>query len=113
MSYTSNFGNASGNVLRIYGDQGTIDLSNWRAPTYSAAGAIRETKAPKKPTKVPPAERPDNFLDWLQCLRTRKTPNAPIDAGYSHSVAVMMATHAMDTGKRQVFDPAKREIREG
>ncbi len=113
VSYATNFGNGSGNVLKIYGDQGVIDLTKWRAPTYSAAGAIKSTKAPKAPEKVKPVERPDNFLDWLQCLRTRKTPNAPIEAGYSHSVAVMMATQAMDTGKRQVYDAEKREIREG
>ena len=113
VSYATNFGNSDGNVLKIYGDQGTLDLTSWRAPTYSSAGAIKASKAPKAATKVKPVERPDNFLDWLECLRTRKTPNAPIDAGYSHSVAVMMATHAMDTGKRQIFDPAKREIRDG
>ncbi len=113
VSYATNFGNANGNVLKIYGDEGVIDLSNWRAPTYSAAGAIKETKAPKKPEKVKPVERPDNFLDWLQCMRTGKTPNAPIEAGYAHSVAVMMATVAMDTGKRQVYDPAKRDFHAG
>jgi len=46
-------------------------------------------------------------------MRTRKTPNAPIDAGYQHAVAVIMAMKAFDTGKRQVYDVKKREIREG
>jgi len=113
VSYATNFGNGSGSVLKIYGDQGVINLSSWRAPTYSAAGAIKPTKAPKAATKVKPVEIPEHILNWLQCLRTRKTPNAPIEAGYSHSVAVMMATIAMDTGKRQIFDARKREIREG
>ena len=113
VSYSTNFGNASGNVLKIYGDQGTIDLTNWQKPTYSAAGAIKTTKLPKADTPIEPVEIPDHFLDWLQCLRTRQTPIAPIEAGYSHSVPVIMATRAMDTGKRQVFDLQSRQIRDG
>jgi hypothetical protein len=58
-------------------------------------------------------DRPEHFLDWLQCLRSRKTPNASIDAGYQHAVACLMAVRAFDTGRRQVFDPQKREIRNG
>jgi predicted dehydrogenase len=113
VSYATNFGNGSGNVLKIYGDQGTIDLTKWTSPTFSAAGAIKPTKLPKAETPVEPVEIPDHFLDWLQCLRTRNTTNAPIEAGYYHCVPALMGVRAMDTGKRQIFDPQKREIREG
>ena len=58
-------------------------------------------------------EGPDHFQDWLQCIRTGKKTNAPIEAGYAHAVAVIMAMTAFDTGKRQVYDEEKREIREG
>lgn len=113
VSYSTNFGNGSGSVMKIYGDQGTIDLTSWQKPTYSGAGAIKPTKLPRTDTPVKPVEIPDHFLDWLQCLRTRNTTNAPIEAGYYHSVPVIMGTRAMDTGKRQIYDAAKREIREG
>lgn len=111
--YSTNFGNGSGSVNKIYGELGTIDLTNWNKPTYSSAGAIKPSQLPKTDTPVEPVEIPDHFLNWLQCLRSRKTTNAPIEAGYYHSIPVMMGTRAMDTGKRQVFDPQKREIREG
>ncbi len=111
--YSTNFGNSSGSVHKIYGDLGTMDLTNWRSPTYSATGAIKPTELPKEETPVESVEISDHYLDWLQCLRTRKTTNAPIEAGYYHSVPVIMGTLAMDTGKRQIFDPQKREICEG
>ncbi|HID24718.1 MAG TPA: hypothetical protein EYP14_20285, partial [Planctomycetaceae bacterium] len=60
-----------------------------------------------------PIETPDHFLDWLQCIRTRGTCRAPIEAGYQHAVAVIMAVRAADTGRRQIYDPEKREIRDG
>ena len=113
VSYSTNFGNSAGNVLRIYGDQGVIDLTDWQAPTYSQSGAIKPSKLPAQEKPVSPVQTADHFLDWLQCLRTRKNCNAPIEAGYRHCVPALMAVRAMDTGRRQVYDPQKREICDG
>jgi predicted dehydrogenase len=113
VSYASNFSNGSGNVLKIYGDQGVIDLSKWQAPTYSNAGAIKPSKLPREEKPVPPVETPDHFLNWLQCLRSRKACNAPIEAGYNHCVPALMAMRAFDTGRRQIYDPQTQDIREG
>jgi hypothetical protein len=62
---------------------------------------------------VEPIEGPDHFLDWLQCIRTRGTPNASIEAGYQHAVAVIMAVRASDTGRRQLYDATQHLIHEG
>jgi predicted dehydrogenase len=112
VSYSTNFGNGSGNVFRIYGDQGTIDLSDWQRPTYSSAGARTTSRLSSQEKAVSPVETPDHFLDWLQCLRSRKTCNAPIAAGYHHCVPALMAMRAMDTGRRQIYDSKNREIRD-
>lgn len=113
VSYSTNFGNGNGNVLKIYGEQGTMDLTRWSAPTYSSAGAIHASELPKEDTRVAAVETPDHFLDWLQCLRTRDECRAPIEAGYHHCVPALMAVRAMDTGRRQIYDAENREIREG
>ncbi len=114
VSYSTNFGNGDGNSFRIYGDRGVLNMVKWEEPTVSGAGVLKEKKGPfEKEVPVEPVERPDHFLDWLQCLRSRKAPNAPIEAGYQHAVAVIMAMRAADTGRRQIYDPEKREIRAG
>ena len=113
VSYSTNFGNGDGNVMKIYGDQGVMDLTSWTTPTYSSAGAIKPGSLPNEGTAVPAVETPDHFLNWLQCLRTREVTNAPIEAGYHHCVPALMAMRAMDTGRRQIYDAATREIREG
>jgi predicted dehydrogenase len=110
-SYASNFGNASASTFKILGDQGALDLLDWDKPVFYTEGAKEGTKELRR--DVEPVERADHFLDWLQCLRSRKTPNASIDAGYQHAVACLMAVRAFDTGRRQVYDPRKREIRNG
>jgi hypothetical protein len=51
--------------------------------------------------------------NWLECLRSRKAPNAPIEAGYDHSVAAIIADEAYVRGARMVYDPVKRSIRQG
>jgi len=112
VSYATNFGNSGGRSFRIFGEHGIINLTNWGKPTASAEGAIRRGELGEE-REVEPVETPDHFLDWLQCIRSRKQPNAPIEAGYQHAVAVIMAMRAYDTGRRQVYDPEKRELREG
>ena len=63
---------------------------------------------------TPPEVQSDNhFQNWLKCLRTRQQPNAPIEAGYSHSVAVIMSDEALIRGRRMVHDPARRIVKEG
>jgi predicted dehydrogenase len=112
VSYATNFANSNGNRIQMYGDHGTLDLTPWNAPKISHAGARIKGELGAE-TPVEPIETPDHFLDWLQCIRNRKTCRAPIEAGYQHAVAVLMAVRAHDTGKRIVYDHAKREIREG
>jgi hypothetical protein len=79
----------------------------------SAEGGAKRQGQIRGRNPVKDVPRAEHFLDWLQCLRSRQTPNAPIEAGYQHAVACLMAVRAFDTGKRTVYDAAKREIREG
>jgi predicted dehydrogenase len=113
VSYSSNFGNASGDMFKIFGDQGILDITKWTEPVLSADGGSKNRGIirGKKPVEDVPC--PDHFLNWLQCLRDRKTPNASIDAGYQHAVASIMSVRAMDSGRRQIYDAERREIREG
>ncbi len=113
VSYSTNFGNGSGNSFKIFGDRGVLDMVTWTAPVLTAEGAGKRMGEIRGRQPVEDVPHPDHFLDWLQCLRSRQTPNASIEAGYQHAVACMMAVKSYDTGKRMVYDHAAREIREG
>jgi hypothetical protein len=54
-----------------------------------------------------------NMLNWMECVRSRKTPNASIEAGYSHSLALCMCIAAMQTGQRITFDDKTQQIMAG
>jgi predicted dehydrogenase len=51
-----------------------------------------------------------NMRNWMECVRSRKKPNASVEAGYSHSVALCMTIAAIQTGQRVTFDDAKQEV---
>jgi predicted dehydrogenase len=51
-----------------------------------------------------------NMRNWMECVRSRKTPNADIEAGYSHSIALCMTIAAMQTGQRVTFDDQKQDV---
>ena len=110
VSYSTNFGNGSGNSFKIFGDQGTLDMLNWNSPILSAEGGSKNKGVIRGKKPVPETSRPDHFLDWLQCLRTRKTPNASIEAGYQHAVACLMGVRSFDTGQRMIYNKQTREI---
>jgi predicted dehydrogenase len=48
--------------------------------------------------------------NWMECIRSRKTPNAPVEAGYSHSIATIMANAAVRTGAKVTFDEKTQEV---
>ena len=51
-----------------------------------------------------------NVRNWMESIRTRKKPNADIEAGYNHSLALVMTIAAMQTGKKAMFDDKKQQI---
>lgn len=51
-----------------------------------------------------------HMRNWLECLRSRQQPHAPVEAGYQHSIATIMANAAARTGERVTFDDATQDV---
>ena len=68
-------------------------------------------------TGVRPVNQDDDLAfhtdNWLQCMRSGKTPNGSIETGFAHSVAVIMATTAYRTGKKVLWNRKEEELRSG
>jgi len=52
----------------------------------------------------------NHVRNWMECVRSRKQPNAPVEAGYSHSIATIMTTASAHTGSKATFDEATQEV---
>ncbi|MEW6235465.1 MAG: Gfo/Idh/MocA family oxidoreductase [Candidatus Omnitrophota bacterium] len=112
LCFTSRLGNSAGGTeTQIRGTKGTFDTA-----TLTASGEGGGRDAIKEPIKINQVGFPDwsdakpHIKNWLDCIRSGKKPNADVHAGYSHSVASIMAHQAADLGRRLRYDPAKRDI---
>ena len=129
--YETRFGNSSMRAEAVfYGTSGLLDTKAWamtgegrvlpgrlepgnrQYPT--SAFAMHEGAEKPEEIKLEPSPGGiDHMRNWVQCLRSRKDPNATVENGYSHSVAAVMAHLAADSGRRMVFDPVERDIKPG
>ena len=55
----------------------------------------------------------NHIRNWMECIRSRKQPNAPVEAGYNHSIATIMTNAAVITGQKATFDDKAQEVMVG
>lgn len=51
--------------------------------------------------------------NWMDCVRSRKQPNASVEAGYNHSIACIMTNAAYRTGQKVTFNDKTQEVMAG
>ena len=129
--YSSRFSNAAGGTREIYySNGGELNLDTGKV---SPTGGLTEQHASAmglRPNLLPPltlegegaAVSANTGVDsmtsahvrnWLECLRSRRQPNGPVEAGYQHSIACIMAFAAARTGERVTFDEGRQEVMAG
>ncbi len=52
----------------------------------------------------------NHMRNWMECIRSRQQPNAPVEAGYSHSIATIMTNAAVRTGYKVTFDEKTQQV---
>jgi predicted dehydrogenase len=48
--------------------------------------------------------------NWMECVRSRKQPHAPVEAGYHHSIACIMTNAAVHRGGKATFDEKTQQV---
>jgi len=131
VSYSTSFGNDCDSFSRIMGKKATlINIGGEGSPrwkiveekgTYEADPYLKRaerwvTLPGDPPDRPAPPFIGDNALfhmeNWLDCLRSRKQPNATVDDGYAHSVACIMAARAYREGRKLYWNAASESIAE-
>jgi predicted dehydrogenase len=111
--YATTFGTNDNTYFKFLGSRGMMDATRWNAPWVLSGAGSEEPDRIAVGARIPEAETTPHMKNWFECMRSRKAPAATIDAGFGHAVACIMADEAFIRGRRMVFDPAKRAIREG
>ena len=106
---------------KYFGPNGCIDLGSG-CVTNEGVERVKPTSedlpCPKE-TVVTSANTGGDALtsahmrNWMECVRSRTNPNAPVEAGYSHAIALIMSNAALRTGLRATFDPKTRQVLAG
>jgi predicted dehydrogenase len=136
VQYTSRFTNAAGGTKELYySNGGMIDMDK-QTVTPTGGLSTREAAAMKMQANLLPsfslvekAEKMDtdantagakgdpqtdaNMRNWMECVRSRKTPNASIQAGYSHSIALCMNVAAIQSGQKVTFNEKTQQVMVG
>ena len=47
--------------------------------------------------------------NFIECVRSKKAPNASMDIGYSSALPALLALESLKTGKTLGWDASKRE----
>jgi predicted dehydrogenase len=109
--YSAMFGNDYTPTQRYFGQNGTIERVGEGNPYVARGlgGGARPDRLAEDLT-LKPLDPIHHMKNWLDCLRSRKTPNADLRSGYAHSVVSIMAARAERTGKKLYWDRAREEI---
>jgi predicted dehydrogenase len=132
VQYTSRFTNSANGVKELYYSNGgmidmdkqTVTDTGGLSAKEAAAMGLKENKLKSMSLGEAAASSNDantgkdpqtgaNMLNWMECVRSRKTPNASIEAGYSHSIALCMNVAAIQTGQKVTFDDKTQQVMVG
>ena len=116
-SYTSSIDDGG---LEFRGDQATlkIDRSGLAVYSESARDLARRTNQPWRQTPDPEMQvrsmgdgTISHLRNWLDCIRSRQTPNASMQVGVEAARASHIANQSLFAGGARVrFDPASGRV---
>ena len=112
-TYSTCLSNAAGSATRVMGTLGTVEVENvWRVSGDGSEHPDSLTEAQDIPEKPGTQHHMANWLDAMR-RRDRSILYAPVEAGYGHSIACIMATDSLWSGRRKTFEPESKQIQEG
>jgi predicted dehydrogenase len=129
--YSSRFTNSAGGTKELYySNGGMLNLDTNKITSEGGLGARDAAAMKMQANLLEPFDLPQlvvetgadtggdpmtlmHMRNWMECVRSRKQPNANVVAGYNHSVACIMCTAALRTGEKASFDEAKQEVLAG
>ncbi len=129
--YSSRFSNSAGGIKELYYSNG--GMLNLDTNQVTPEGGLTEREAQAmgmhanllEPFELPQVEMATSadtssdpstsahMRNWMECVISKKQTNAPVEAGYHHSIATIMANAAYHTGLKVTFDEGRQEVMAG
>ena len=127
VSFSSSFGNDSDSFTRLMGKKATlVNIGGEGSPRWKVVeekGNHEDNPLIQRAehyvtlpgsTALPPTYMDDNVTyhmdNFLDCVRSRKAPNATVREGFAHSVTDIMATQSYWEGRKMYWHPDSETI---
>jgi len=108
LQYTTRLGNSYSPGTVLYGKNGTFFVDQLKAVPAGGAGGEKI----EEEIRIEPKPSMSHLHNFLECVKSREEPNAPIEVGVSHMIACYMAEESLNRRSRIEYDPEREEIRE-
>ncbi len=98
-------------LIQFHGSKARLDLGRERYALIKASEAIdlKPSVEVSEPGSFGPATRA-HIRNFLECIRTREEPNAPVEAGQATNIVLCMALESLHTGKRLRWNAQRRQV---
>lgn len=96
---------------QFHGSKARLDMGRESYALYpqSEEVDVKPTVEMRRPGSFDSATRA-HIRNFLECVRTRKDPNAPVEAGQSSAVVLAMAIDALRQGRRLKWNAEQRKV---
>ncbi|MCZ2074478.1 MAG: Gfo/Idh/MocA family oxidoreductase [Bryobacteraceae bacterium] len=98
-------------LKQFHGSKARLDMGREWYEVYPESSAVdmKPSATKRLPGSFEPASRA-HMRNFLDCVRSRKEPTAPVEAGQATNVTLCMAMEAQKTGRRVRFNPATKKM---
>ena len=119
---TMSISGAYPNGIKFFGSKGWIFVTRDEMTTPAAAGAPPVKVEPLMasdpkildseigPNEIHLYKSDDQHGNWLECIRSRKAPTAPVEVGHRACSTCLLHHIAMKTKRKLYWDPAKERF---
>jgi predicted dehydrogenase len=99
-------------IKQFHGHKARLDVGReWYSlyPEQKTAIDLKPSTENRKPGSFSSAA-PSHIRNFLECIRTRKDPNAPVESGQATAIVLAMAMDSLRAGKRLKWNAEKRQV---
>jgi predicted dehydrogenase len=98
-------------LKQFHGNKARFDVGREGYALFPQSNDIdmKPSRSVKRPGTFEPATRA-HIRNFLECIRTRKDPNATVEMGNYTAVVLCMAMEALRKGRRMRWDGARRDM---
>lgn len=96
-------------LMQFHGSKARLDVGREGYALYPESQDVdmKPSREVKRPGSFASATR-DHIRNFLECVQTRKEPNAPVEAGQATNMILVMALESLRMGRRVRWNASRR-----